>query len=293
MRTRPAPALLVRRQAVAWLAVLLLAGTALAACGDDDSGDDGAGTTTTVTESPDDGTTGDDGGESGEREDALTDQRDQAELAEDLAIAERIVLTAEDLPAGWTPDDEEEDDDDPEDDAEEDALDAELYECVGVEQSEVFDNENAVAESPDFNAPTSETDLTETYAGSEVNVYPTEEYARTAFAPFEDPDFESCFRDIGVRAMQEDLAEDDSGLQFSDVRVEPLDFPTLGDGTAAYRIVLVIEVEGVTIESNVDFVAILVGRIGISLDLGSFGGMFDPALAEQLAGTVVERARQA
>ena len=271
-RLRPRP----RALGLLAAAVLLLAG-ALAGCGDDDDGGDpSSGSSTSTTKGSTSSTEGSTADPSG-----LQDGRSDDEVATDKRLALSILLTTADLPDGYSG--ETDDGPDSGDDA---TLDAAMYDCMGVERSDVFDNDRATADSGDFAKE-------QAYVGSSANVYPDEAYAEAAFAPFLQPEFEDCFREVAADEFRDSAEEDNDGVEFTDVTIESLDFPDLGDATAAFRLVLQATYQGTDFESYADFVQVRVGRIGLAFDYGNLGAPFDAALARELARTVVDRADQA
>lgn len=249
------------QRAVACMAVVIaLAG----ACGGDDDGD-----STSGSPEPTSGQSADD------------DPRTESERQADQDAAEAMLLTLDDFPSGWQ---EEPADDEEASEEEDEAIQADLAECLGIDPED-FDPDNPSATSPTFTSPD------EKEVSVDVAFAPSAEAAAVAFETLSDDATPGCYGDalqswLEGAAFEEGLPE---GVEVGDVTASPLSFAALGDESSAFRVTLPVSAEGVTVDLYLDIVFARVGRIGIE---GTFDSQFSPfaeADAAALMQTVIDR----
>jgi hypothetical protein len=206
-------------------------------------------------------------------EDGRTEEQRQA----DAAFAAQAQLVAADLPAGWAGEPQD-DDDDP--------LPPGLLDCLGVPEDlrdELDDDEDEVsAESDEFS-------LEDASTSSNVYVYASDAHARTQFVFFDDPDFVGCFETALREQFEGQTADGDVPIEITDLSLELVDAPDVGDEAYGMRFELAVAAAGLEFRSVGDFVVFRVGRAVADLQFTNVGGVFDPALAEQLTGVVAGR----
>lgn len=192
-------------------------------------------------------------------------------------LAESIVLTLDDMPAGWesTPADDDEDED----------IQADLADCLGVDDDEL-DGDNPKAVSPDFSSPNDEE------VSATVTVTPSAEDASRRLEILEGEDALPCYAEAFTDALEKEMATTDApdDLEFGDVTFDPLDFPELGDGSVAYRVTVPFSTQGISVDLYLDLVAVQVGEVGISAQYMSPLTPFDTDEAARLTEIMVDRA---
>lgn len=265
----------------------LAAALAIAACGSDDSGSAGAEPTTpasavdtTVADTTPDETMPEDTmpeetmPEETVPEDTTPEEPTQ-DVEADIAAAEAALVTAADLPEGWT--------EATADDARA-ALDARLAECVGVEGDNLSASEASAVAGP-FADPAGTATLAQ-----HVGVLATERDARSVVALTVEPSvlgcFEAAYTELGGAALVGGLAE---GAQTGTPTVERLAVGSVGDATQAIRVVVPVTGDPVITAATVDTVVVRVGR---SLSTLTFTSVAEPTAVETIdavTATVAER----
>lgn len=226
------------------VAVMLLAG-----CGDDE---DSSAPATTVAP-------------------ATTTTLSQAQL--DKQKAQRIILTAPDLP-GYSQD--------PPDPSSDNSPEFEAAANACANNNPVIvplrtENDPRGATSPDFSKGETVT------VSSAVSFAETEDQARTALADLNAASFPACFSQATTAELRRDPA-------LTNVSVSTTKLPaiTAGDQSIGYRVVARFRTEGTNVTANIDFTFIRVGRAVASLDAFSITTGFPAAerlrLATLLAG---------
>lgn len=236
----------VKTAVVGMVAVLLLGG-----CGDDD--DKESSTATTVAP-------------------ATTTTLSQAQL--DKQKAQRVLLTAPDLP-GYSQD--------PPDPSSDNSPEFEAAANACVNNNPVIvalrsDNDPRGAVSPDFSKGETVT------VSSGVTFAETEDQARTALVEASAASFPACFS----RALTAELRKDPT---YSNVSVTTTKLPdiTAGDQSVGYRVVAKFRTEGTNLTANFDFTFLRVGRAVASLDDFSLTTAFPAAERLRLATLIAGR----
>jgi hypothetical protein len=199
----------------------------------------------------------------------------------DHALANNAVLKASDLPAGWDAAPHEESSDGPD-------LDTLMSECMNV-SSGLFNNGKVQADSPDFTSPDG------TQVHNSVSIEATAGEIQAPFAIFTRPEMVGCLQKAMTAELDYTFSHDiDGSPPPSDVTigqaiVEKQEFPTIGDGTVAYRVTIPMTAAGTDLNVYADFILIAKGRAGISLDVESIGAPFSIETTQQLAATVAGR----
>jgi hypothetical protein len=189
---------------------------------------------------------------SGDDEDSGSSAGDDSRPEDSLA--QSLVLSIDDMPAGWA-EDNEDDDDDPFEDCE----DLDEAGLTGTSEDGAFEDEDG---STFFNG---------------AAVFESGDVAKEALSYFKER------FDCIVKAFNDGRADDDE-VTFSDAKVGAMSFQKLGDGSVAYRIAANIKAKGQSgFGSEADFYYDLVvwhrGRL-----LAYVGGIdaFSPFPTEQL-----------
>jgi hypothetical protein len=227
-------------------AVLVLGG-----CGDDK--DSASSTTTTVAP-------------------ATTTTLSQAQL--DKQKAQRIVLTAPDLP-GYSQD--------PPDPSSDNSPEFNAAANVCVNNNPVIvalrsDNDPRGVASPDFSKGEGVT------VSSTVSFAETEDQARTALADVGAASFPACFS----KALTAELRKDPTNANVS-VTTTKLPDITAGDQSLGYRVVAKFRTQGTNATVNFDFTFVRVGRAVASLDDLSVTTAFPAAERQRLATLIAGR----
>jgi hypothetical protein len=213
----------------------------------------------------------------GAQGDAPDDQRSDAQRQTDQAAAEAMVLTLDDVPAGYQADPPDEDDDD---DA---ALDAQMAQCLDVDPA-VIDPDNPKAESPDFSTPDGD------QISSEVSIAPSVEAAEKAIDLLRSDAMPGCYA-AALQALAAQATADDpsNDAELGEPTVAPISFPDLGDDAEAFRVTVPIETQGRSVELYVDAVEVRVGRVGIGTTFTSAFSPYDTDEAVRMTQIVVDR----
>ena len=202
--------------------------------------------------------------------------------AEAEALAKASLLTSADLP-GYTST--------PaltSEDPEEEAAEAELEECVGVQSPDYLAEES----SPDF----SKGELPAAVeVSSEVSVVKTADEGKADLEAFLSDKALACFESFFDKALQAEVGAD-SGITFGEATVtrRSISRPDAADESFALRLSTSVEAGGQSFPVVVDIAGALVGRAELSLLSSSFGGSPLPdAEQARLLGVMAERADKA
>lgn len=204
-------------------------------------------------------------------------------------IADRAVLTDEDVPDGFEADEEEEED--PGEEEDESDENNPLEDCLGDTGAELEDAEVAEADSPDYQR---ESDTGIEMLGSSSAVLDTEEHAKEAAEILDTDEARECF----AEAFEEEMAEAEDmppGLEIETKGVEEHDFASIGDHSSAIRMDLVFNISdaesGMSQELPfvMDMVFIQKGHALVMMFFGSLGEEFDQDEAEEIAEKVIAR----
>jgi hypothetical protein len=208
-----------------------------------------------------------------ERDDSTTEE----ERASDQQTAQDAVLTLEDLPPGWEASTDEEQDDNADD------LEAGLAACLSVDRT-FFESDNPQAESPTFVSAQGE------QVQSEVTLTDSVSNATEVLDVLARDETPACYASA-VESLLEEAPLDDVDIR--DVTFDRLSFATVGDDVAAFRSTIALSAQGIDVDLFVDFVAVRVGRAGITMTFQSQGAPFPVDEAERLTRVVVDRVSQA
>ena len=197
--------------------------------------------------------------------------------AEEVAAAGRINLKAADLGAGFTGTPPE-----PEDDTTADEEFAQqVFTCVGKAPAEPPDDDDDIAGEDITNADEAE-------ISSSVDFYATAEDAKTEFSIFTSPKILECLQAGFAKALNAELAE--TGGTVSNVKfVDRNQLEVLPD-VAAFRLTATLTVQQQSIDVTGDFVAILRGNIGISVESFAAGPPLSDAVVTKAIRAVATRA---
>jgi hypothetical protein len=233
------------------IAVGLAAVLALGGCGDDKKKESSSGTTVAP---------------------ATTTTLSQAQL--DKQKAQRILLTAADLPGYTATPPDPSDKDTPE-------LDAATADCLNhnaVLKQLGEDNDPRGASTEDFDKGDTVT------VSSSVTFGDTDDQARTAIADVSAPTVATCL----ARAFAADLKKDTT---LSNVSVTGSKLPalTVGDQNAGYRMVAKFRTQGTNATVNFDFTFLRVGRAFAVLEASSFAQVFPETERVRLATVLTGR----
>jgi len=247
--------------------VVLAAGLMLAAgCGGDNSG---SSVNTSATTSVASGTAA--------PNTSTSDPRTQQQLDADKATAQNAVLKLADFPTGWTGT--------PATDTADEDLQQQMSACIG---SDLAKKSPTRVESDDFADP----DDTMT-ASNSVSVLPSVDANNAAMDTFMNAKVPGCLSQAMDSAISKNLASSDTtlpkGTTIGKAEAATESFPNVADRTAAYRVTVPVQANGVTLKISADFVAFTKGRAGATLALQGQGLPFPSDLATSLAQTVAGR----
>jgi hypothetical protein len=186
--------------------------------------------------------------------------------AADRAKAEKLVLIQTDFPAGWTATP-------PTPDPNEDAQGKELAACAGAVDPDV-------AESAEVDGPDVEKDNAS--VSSNATFVKTAAYAQTDLAAITGSKIEKCVEDFAKKALNEELASDESGAQLVSVRFDRITVTKYGDATVGFRLIATISAGGQSIAAYQDLIFILKGRAEVSASFFDLGKPFDATLQRDL-----------
>jgi hypothetical protein len=201
----------------------------------------------------------------------------------DRALANNAVLKGSDLPLGWTAAPNEDSTDGPD-------LDQLMSDCMQVPSGFFSDDPGKVqADSPDFTSPD------DTQVHNSITIEATASAIQEPFAIFTRPEMVGCLQQAMTAELDYTFSHDIDGspppsdVTIGKATVEKEDFPTIGDGTVAYRVTVPITAAGTDVNVYADFVLIAKGRAGISVDITSIGSPFPIETTQELAMAVAGR----
>jgi hypothetical protein len=201
-----------------------------------------------------------------------------ADPAAEAAEAARINLTAADLGAGFkgTPPD-------PEDDsASEETFVQEVYTCLGKPNTD----------DPDDDLPGEDiTNAAGAEIASSLDFYDTEAQAKADFSIFSSDKIVGCLQSGFQKGLSAELA--DTGATVSDLKVTRRSELQVVPDCAAFRLNAKLTAQGQSISVVGDFVAILRGRIGLSIESFSSGQPLSDAVVTKAIKVVAARAEAA
>jgi len=205
------------------------------------------------------------------------DDRTAAERRADEAAAKRMLLTIDDLPAGFRagPVDEG-------DDAGVTGFDADVARCLHVSPDRL-DSDSPKAASPTFSTADDSTEIT-----AEVTFTPSTRSAAGTMDVYQSDAAPRCYE----QAFRRELAKQPArpGVELGDPSLDRLDVPDVGDETVAFRVSVRLSGGGLHIPLYFDVLLVRVGRIGITMTFATQREPFDPGEAAELARVVADRA---
>jgi hypothetical protein len=179
-----------------------------------------------------------------------------------------MLLRLSDLPNGWRADSDKSDDES----------------CAGFDKLTDRYNVLAKADSDDF----AQGEATET--ASSAGIFINEAEAREALNYLEGVVQSDGFRDCLNDNLRKASGE---GVAFGDVRVGQVSFPTLGDRSSAWEIVVPFDAQGTSATAYVEAVFILNGNALATVFFSDFFSPFDLELRKQLTRLVASRMDEA
>jgi hypothetical protein len=208
------------------------------------------------------------------------DDRTAAERRADEATAGKMLLTLDDLPAGYRagPVDQG-------DDAGSSRVDAEVARCLHVSPDRL-DSDNPKATSPTFSTVDDSTEIT-----AEVTFTPSTRSAASRMDLYQSDAAPRCYE----QAFRQELTKQATrpGVDLGEPSLDRLDVPDIGDETVAFRVSVRISGGGVDIPLYFDVLLVRVGRIGITTTFATQGEPFDRHEAADLTRIVADRAPEA
>ena len=236
---------------------------------------------------------GDDEGSSSLKDEktATTEADEKSELnKDDQDLADRVVLTLDDFPSGWTAGEEDPDEETDSEDEEDDEDDP-LEQCLGSDQAdELEDATTGEGESPEFSR--GET----TQAGSFSVVLEGATPAKKGFDILASSKFQGCLEDE-MKAQLEDTNDPDAPAEeqvsFGEITTKRASFARVGDQTAAFQIVMPFAAGGQELTFYADFAFFREGRVIGGLFFLNLGEPLDSDTEHQLAEAMAKRAADA
>jgi hypothetical protein len=187
------------------------------------------------------------------------------ERAEELATS--MLLRLSDFPSGWRA-----------------QPSAEDSGCAGIEETSERYDVPGKAESEDF----FHGDATQAF--SSAGLFTDEATARDAFDYLEEVVQSEEFRDCLDNYLREETEDD---VTFGDIQLGEVSFPSYGDRSSAWQVVIPVESEGVSVTGYVDAVFILRQTAISVLSFTNPVTPFDEQLRTDLAMVVAERMDEA
>jgi len=192
--------------------------------------------------------------------------------AADRTRAATLVLTAEDLPAGWVGSKHEKD-------SEDDAENQKISDCVGA-----FDPKFQTAEvnGDDFDMDTSE-------ISSDVTVVDTRAHFLADVAALKGNKLLPCVESIFTEDLPKSLAKTDPGVKIANLKVSRLSSPTYGDVTVGFRVSLTVSGPGGTVPLFIDGYQYGAGRDEASVTFSGQGAPVDAELQQSILKTAAAK----
>jgi hypothetical protein len=205
------------------------------------------------------------------------------DVVTDKALAQAAALKLSDLPAGWTSQQHTNSPDVP-------SVDTQLAKCLGVSVDKLNQNGPADADSPDFS------DANNNSITNSLGYTPSAAAAKGDLATFGDPRVPGCLTTaLGIYLKNQAAHPAKSsdtlppGVTFGTAAVAPMSFPTIGDGSVAYRVNVPVSVTSSTITVYVDLIVATKGRAGVEMDFTAIGTPFPADQEQRLISVVVGR----
>lgn len=183
---------------------------------------------------------------------------------QDQAMVEASVLTLEDFEPGWTAE--------PADDDEDREGKEKIAECVGVAYEDMYNDDNAFVESPDFTSPNDE------QVSNAVGLAGSEAWMTSVFQITAGDKFRQCL----VDGMVDEMSGDED-VTVGEIALKEMSFEQVGDESTAFRLSIPLASGGMDFEATADFVVVRVGRGQV---LTTTFAMGSPVDVEELAGYV-------
>jgi hypothetical protein len=205
-----------------------------------------------------------------------------SEEEEAREVAEKVLLTLRDLPAGWSQL--------PPNDEEKQFLDV-PPECQTFSVNFQWPGTVAEADSPEFEGPDRET------VGSSATIFVDAEAAVQAFARYK-AEFELCREPVRTAFMkdyEEGLRAElpDTNVAVTAFAMDWLSFPRYGDESAAARMSVSLVIGDRTIDMYIDFIVWRVGRIEGGMSFSTLNEVPDLEEEQRVAKIIDERLREA
>lgn len=206
---------------------------------------------------------------------ACSDDEEPIDPEADEEVIEDAIVTLDDLPEGFEPNDPEEDDEDENDIC---------FEDVGIDVDELDDAKVVEGDTADFQLISDEALVGVT---AQITSFSDTGLAEESLEAATSDDFTDCV----VEGVESSAEED--GQDVGEVDVDVIDSPVDGDAAASVRVRFIADLEGQQFPTTVEQHLLLVGRFGISLQVFSLGEDVDGDLAEELLETMVDRIEDA
>lgn len=267
-----------RQSAIAGL-LALLALLALVGCsgGDDDDDSEVAGTeiigasesTNSTPTNASDSSPSDSSGSTPPANVSDTATATDTEPVNEDALAQAILLTVNDFPAGWSEDTTAEDDEDEE---------SPFDKCARDQN----DGRTGEAETGDF-SPSNTPSISQT-----VVVYESPEKLNLALDQM--TGLVAC-----MTSVMQDGGLDDDEFEVTDVKSGPVSFASIGDRTEAYRLTAELSPrdDGISVSFHIDIIYLSTDRVGMNLVGLDLFTPTDTSLLEGLANTAIGKAEAA
>jgi hypothetical protein len=193
------------------------------------------------------------------------------------------VLRLSDLPPGWTAQAHTDSPDVP-------GLDQQLATCLGVDVGLLNQKDPTNADSPDFS------NANGGQVGNSVGYESTVGRARGVIAILRSPRMAPCLNSaietfLAYRLKHPTSPADSipAGITLGQPTTTGIPFPTAGDTTIAYRLVIPLQGAGIRISVYADFVFAVKGRAGVLITAEDPGSAPDSVLESRLLAKVVGR----
>lgn len=149
--------------------------------------------------------------------------------------------------------------------------DVQFAKCVGVPLADLNKSGPADYTSPDFKAPP---DGNPTISGT-VGYQATAAESQHAYSIFSSDKATSCLSSALTTVLNDELQKSAgaaaAGVTVGKASVTKQDFPTVGDATVEYRVVIPITAAGQNITTYIDLVIATKGRVGFETDFQNIG----------------------